>query len=183
MKNAEKIKNAAYRYAKKVFKEYQCRECGKLFSPKIGDSRRVFCSKICAGKHKARSNGGGLKRKARKYNVPYEFINKQKVFERDGWRCQICGKATPQKNCGTRYANAPELDHRIPIANGGPHLYSNVQCSCHACNREKSNHNEAGQFTLLGIRIGRDYPKGKKILSKTDVNICEFIPTQEKETL
>jgi 5-methylcytosine-specific restriction endonuclease McrA len=72
-----------------------------------------------------------------------------KVFERDGWKCQICGKQTPRARRGYRYSNAPELDHRIPISKGGPHTYGNTQCACRACNLEKSNRSNVGQLPLL----------------------------------
>jgi 5-methylcytosine-specific restriction endonuclease McrA len=71
------------------------------------------------------------------------------VFMRDQWHCQICGKPTPEKNRGTHYPNAPELDHRIPMSLGGGHLYSNVQCVCRRCNLAKSNRNCVGQFPLF----------------------------------
>src|SRR5690606_14803487 len=90
--------------------------------------------------------------------VPYEPVNVLLVFERDGWRCQICGKDTPQSRRGTNYSNAPELDHRIPISKGGPHTYDNVQCACRECNGRKSNRTEEGQinmFTINGLRGGK----------------------------
>jgi len=91
------------------------------------------------------------RQRARHCGVEYEPINVFKVFERDRWHCQICGKPTPKKNRGTRYPNAPELDHRIPISKGGPHLYSNVQCACRRCNGLKSNKNCDGQLPLFGV--------------------------------
>jgi 5-methylcytosine-specific restriction endonuclease McrA len=33
--------------------------------------------------------------------------------------------------------NSPELDHIIPLAKGGDHTKSNVQCVCASCNRKK----------------------------------------------
>lgn len=126
-------------------KTVQCRQCKEIFITEYGSPRSVYCSKACA---RASREPGNMRRRARNHGVVYEYVNPIKVFERDGWRCQICGKQTPSKNRGTRRSNAPELDHRIPMANGGPHSYSNVQCACHACNVTKSNRSEVGQYSL-----------------------------------
>lgn len=142
--------------ARKGIKEIKCRECGEVFIPKYGVKRRVFCSDKCLHRYQQKSGGGGCHRKrARYYGVEYEYINVFKVFRRDGWHCQICGKATPKKNRGTCYPNAPELDHRIPMSKGGGHLYSNVQCVCRRCNGQKSNNNEFGQLPLFEVNSMR----------------------------
>lgn len=80
--------------------------------------------------------------------MAYEYVNPFKVFERDGWRCQICGKPTPRSRRGTLHPNAPELDHIVPISKGGPHAYANTQCACRACNIEKGDRFALGQGQL-----------------------------------
>jgi hypothetical protein len=119
-----------------------------------------FCSEQCrekaskAARIRRRHRRGGDKYRARakRAGVAYEPVNVYKVFDRDGWRCQICGKETPRARRGSRYSNAPELDHRIPFEQKGPHLYSNVQCSCKACNSAKRGKHVVGQFPLLSTR-------------------------------
>jgi 5-methylcytosine-specific restriction endonuclease McrA len=71
------------------------------------------------------------------------------IFERDGWRCQICGVSTPLSRRGTRHANAPELDHVVPLSRGGAHTVANVQCACRECNRRKSGYRAIGQVGLF----------------------------------
>ena len=56
-----------------------------------------------------------------------------------------------QKRRGTRYSNAPELDHRVPISKGGTHLYTNVQCACRDCNGKKSNRSTVGQLPMFAL--------------------------------
>jgi hypothetical protein len=135
--------------AKKQLKERLCTECGKPFVSEYGNKRRAFCSTLCACRHDLHDRHD--RQRARKYGVVYQYINPKKVFKRDGYRCQICGKATPMSRRGTCYPNAPELDHRIPISKGGGHVYDNVQCACRSCNGKKSNHSEAGQVSLFTI--------------------------------
>ncbi len=71
------------------------------------------------------------------------------ALDRDGWRCQICGVKTPKKLRGTFKPNAPELDHIIPLAQGGAHSPANTQCACRACNLDKSDKAVIGQRGLF----------------------------------
>ncbi|WP_369598523.1 HNH endonuclease [Sinorhizobium meliloti] len=68
-----------------------------------------------------------------------ERVDPIKVFDRDKWKCQICGVKTPRKLRGTMDDRAPELDHVMPLSLGGAHSYMNTQCACRKCNREKSD--------------------------------------------
>ena len=134
-----------------------CKRCGKQFT-RVGHSidSKIYCSRKCAGigkmgsaKVKSDRRVGSHYRRAKYFGVPYETVIPVEVFKRDNWQCQICGKFTPEKNRGTRYPNAPELDHRVPMSIGGGHLYSNVQCACRRCNMAKSNRGCTGQFPLF----------------------------------
>ena len=51
------------------------------------------------------------------------------ILERDGFRCQYCG-ATPQNG-------ALEVDHIIPVADGGSDDPSNLLTACEPCNKGK----------------------------------------------
>lgn len=126
--------------------EHACGQCGAVF---IGSPRRVFCSRLCLKMHKDRAIPKNARKRARHYGVAYEVVNVLHVLERDGWRCQICGKDTPKARRGSRYPNAPELDHRVPMSKGGGHTYENVQCACRACNGAKGSASSAGQLGLF----------------------------------
>lgn len=76
-------------------------------------------------------------------------IDPIKVFERDGWRCHICGVNTPKRYRGTHKDCAPELEHIISIADGGSHTWGNVACSCRRCNGSKG----ASSYGQLGFDI------------------------------
>lgn len=125
-----------------------CARCGTVFERKYGDKRKRFCSKLCLRRSKKKLHCNYRKR-ARALGLPYEPINPVKIFDRDGWRCHLCGRKTPQVARGTNRDNAPELDHIVPLSMGGGHLRSNVACACRRCNGLKSNR-VLGQPSLFG---------------------------------
>lgn len=124
-----------------------CTSCG---APTIGVLQwRRTCEpckelKVRESRRKQRQTPSGRARRKRekvlrrtRVAVAAEAIDPIAVFERDKWTCRLCGKRTPKSLRGKQIADAPELDHIIPLALGGGHTWSNVQCACRACNGEK----------------------------------------------
>ena len=68
-------------------------------------------------------------RRARLRGLPTERIDPLVVLELDDGLCGICGEDVDP--------NRFQVDHVIPIALGGPHLYSNVQVAHATCNQKK----------------------------------------------
>jgi len=52
------------------------------------------------------------------------------VLERDNFTCQYCGQHAPNVQL--------EVDHVIPVSEGGDNSLDNLKTSCYACNRGKS---------------------------------------------
>lgn len=52
-------------------------------------------------------------------------LNRRAVFARDGSQCQYCGQA------------AESIDHVVPRARGGQHIWENVVAACRPCNVRK----------------------------------------------
>lgn len=63
-------------------------------------------------------------------------IDKLEVFERDGWVCGICGDPVDSRRTYPDRMSA-SMDHVIPLALGGQHVWDNVQCTHLHCNIEK----------------------------------------------
>lgn len=93
--------------------------------------------------------GTTYRSRARKYGVEYEPVNKQRVFERDGWMCGICGKRV-DKRLKDRHPLMASLDHIVPMSLGGGHTYLNTQCSHLECNLRKSFRLAGDQLALIG---------------------------------
>jgi 5-methylcytosine-specific restriction endonuclease McrA len=135
-----------------------CKQCGKPVGYTFGRGK-VYCSKLClktANKGKPKSENEKAARKRRKLiqrgaKVGLPFTHKE-VFDRAGWKCQLCGVPTPERLRGTYKPNAPELDHCRPLAKGGEHSIDNAQLLCRSCNSWKSDRlipAQAGLFTSL----------------------------------
>lgn len=126
-----------------------CDGCAVLFCPLYGASNTKLCL-CCKSERKLQAKANSrLARKMRKRVQTVESVNPIKVFERDGWRCQLCKRKTLKALRGTLDPRAPELDHIMPVSLGGEHSYRNTQCSCRSCNAKKSNR-PMGQMLLLG---------------------------------
>jgi len=123
--------------SKRSWDERECPECGARFAPSYGDKRRTYCSAACAAR-RARRIAKHL-RDARAIANGFERFDPIEIFDRDAWRCRICGAATPRHLRGTTAERAPELDHVVPLSKGGPHSRGNVQCACRRCNLLKAD--------------------------------------------
>lgn len=123
-----------------------CLECATIFTPEYGNKHTTFCSDACLSRAMRRNSK--QRRRAKTSGATSEAVSAIKVFDRDGWRCMICRKATPRSKRGTTNARAPELDHIVSLADGGQHTYANTQCSCRACNSKKGARS-FGQLNLF----------------------------------
>lgn len=112
-----------------------CRECRTPFERSYGHKSKRFCSRVCSRRHQGRI--GKAQRRARVRALPREPINPIEIFERDAWRCHLCGDEAPACLRGTTHPLAPELDHIEPIAKGGSHTPGNVACAHRKCNQRK----------------------------------------------
>ena len=67
--------------------------------------------------------------KTPRIKIPIEV--REKIFECDNYQCQSCHKID-------LVAKSLQIDHIIPLAQGGANDLSNLQTLCAKCNREKS---------------------------------------------
>ena len=65
-------------------------------------------------------------------------IDHLELFERDGWTCGICGEPI---NPLLRFPdmNAASVDHIVPLACEGEHVWQNCQASHRRCNEAKAD--------------------------------------------
>lgn len=112
--------------------EHVCPECGRKF--RHSNPYKVYCTARCAQHHKG--NGDSVKR-AKKNGAEYDCsISLDKLIDRDGLACYLCGKTCTKedKRWGTFGPDYPTIDHVIPLSKGGSHTWDNVKVACGECN-------------------------------------------------
>lgn len=147
IKAIKRLGKATYKPTKK---RCSCRMCGSMFIASLGGGpHKQMCDTCLNENKKAGRKIHKAIRRARERGAYCERVDPISVFDRDKWKCRLCGVNTPRKKRGSTDWNAPELDHIVPLSVGGSHTYSNVQCSCRKCNADKSNR-PLGQLWLFG---------------------------------
>jgi 5-methylcytosine-specific restriction endonuclease McrA len=119
---------------RKRIAEHPCEVCG------TPTKRPKTCSVNCAQRTDRAKRGwhrNGSIRRARVRAAVIEPVDRLVVFERDGWRCHICGELTDKDRLGQSHPAAPELEHKTPISRGGEHSYANTACAHRRCNLVK----------------------------------------------
>lgn len=137
-----------------------CASCGASFrvrylTKKERGIRGRFCSAKCWQKAQRRyatkdeaHAAAAHRRRARLRGANHEQFTAAEIFERDCWRCGLCGKRV-DKRLRRPHPMRASLDHITPLSDGGHHVRSNVQCSHWICNSRKS-HGPGGQLRLFG---------------------------------
>jgi len=148
---------------KKLKPPCQCSVCGVLFSPLYGHRIRSFCSDECE-KFKKRERLKGLKeskrqpgarhaqnarRRMRLRKAKIENFNPIEIFERDKWKCGLCGKKV-NKELKFPHLKSATLDHIIPLSKYGTHSRANVQLAHFDCNSKKGTQSKGEQLLLIG---------------------------------
>ncbi|MFE7869749.1 HNH endonuclease [Micromonospora humida] len=89
------------------------------------------------------------RRRAAQRRSDAEDVDRDRVGERDGWRCGICHRKVNRRRA---YPDplSPSLDHVVPISRGGPHTYANTRITHLRCNLERGNRGGNEQLALLG---------------------------------
>lgn len=154
---AYKAKTNAYNAARREaapLRTWECKFCGDKFESRSLHARRS-CSIACTRALSLRANSkpGGvaaatrrrhLREKNRRRRMWFqgaaasEKYSRLEIFERDGWRCKLCGGDID------RAAKAPErksasIDHIVPVSRGGGDTRANVQAAHYGCNSRKQN--------------------------------------------
>jgi ribosomal protein S27E len=129
------------RRRKTTFIAGNCPDCG---DPNVVVRHRWFDSIRCLECTQRHWRGNHIRR-AKQYGVPWERVVEKAIFERDGYRCQICKRKTKGKWPDPL---SPTLDHIIPLSKGGPHLAHNCQCAHARCNGEKYDRAANDQLRL-----------------------------------
>lgn len=117
----------------KQTKMKECPVCGCFFF----SSKAKYCSDKCVKKTANRYMEIRKRRRAKQaWTDESKTITLEKLYERDGGTCWLCGKqcdysADPNSN------EYPSIDHVFPIAKGGKDEWSNIRLAHRICNTLK----------------------------------------------
>ena len=124
-----------------------CRVCGDTF---VSRHMHVTCSTQCQDTYDTdRKREAGHRRRARLRNAYRAKVTPSKVYERDAYKCHLCGKRT-KADAKVPHPQAPTLDHIVPLAKGGTHEPSNVATACFICNSRKGDRVAGDQLLMFG---------------------------------
>lgn len=107
-----------------------CEECGAEFTTRMPHTR--WCSALCRSRftHRVASRRRGP--------ISAEPYADREIFERDGWKCYLCGEPV-NRDARRTDPDGATIDHIIPISLGGQDARSNVATTHSRCNRAKRN--------------------------------------------
>lgn len=129
-------------YKKKPARDCICKVCGRHFQRSTSGAAAA-CSLRCKKKRKkilgvdAKAEQSRL-RKARRKDAFVERVIRRAIYERDGWKCGICGKRV-NDNLAVPHPLAKTIDHIIPLSKGGTHEPKNVRLAHFICNSKRGN--------------------------------------------
>lgn len=131
----------------RLFTAGPCARCGASFVAFDPSRTANVCSARC-GKGLGRD-----RRRARKRDAYVEDVWRERIYRRDGYRCQLCRRKV-RRDVAVPHPLAPTLDHIIPLAAGveagGVHAPHNVQCAHYMCNCTKQANMITVQLALFG---------------------------------
>lgn len=107
----------------------QCVECGSAFVA-LKDNAK-WCSAIC----RIRTRGRDESRRRTPGSGASLYADRE-IFERDKWRCHLCGKKVDPK-ADRRSPLGATIDHLVPLSEGGRDDAANVATAHLKCNRDK----------------------------------------------
>lgn len=81
--------------------------------------------------YQAKVKAKKIRRKRARRGTQVVPVNRERVAERDAWRCGLCGGEVNRETWS--------LDHIEPLSRGGEHTYENVQLAHLSCNSRKGN--------------------------------------------
>ena len=114
-------------------KDATCGRCGGKYNSRRSQNGSDLCGKC---HYTAKRDAKSAIRRARKLETAdIAWLDPVKVFDRDGWRCKLCGVHV--RRMKTYHPWRAHADHVIPLSKGGAHNMENMQTLCQSCNLSK----------------------------------------------
>lgn len=135
------------RYVPKPLAVLECGMCGISFKSK---GHALYCQTCRTINIKTTRADCNRRRRARLVGADHERIESLSIYERDAWRCGVCGERVDAALTSPDPMSA-SLDHVIPLAHGGAHVGSNVQLAHMICNARKGDRLNSRPMAARGM--------------------------------
>jgi 5-methylcytosine-specific restriction endonuclease McrA len=89
------------------------------------------------------------RRRAAKRGAATEKFTPLEIFERDRWKCGICGRKV-DRDLAYPDPKSASLDHIVPLSCGGEHSRANSRLAHLDCNIQRGNRGGNEQLSLVG---------------------------------
>ncbi|MEU3096471.1 HNH endonuclease [Streptomyces sp. NPDC006967] len=108
--------------------------CGDSCRPDLSESVPAFINSSPATRIASFRSTAAYRALAGAY---FEDVDPLEIIEAAGWRCELCGGEIPR--FVDRFdPQAATVDHHMPLALGGHHVYSNMRAAHRRCNSSKN---------------------------------------------
>jgi hypothetical protein len=155
---------SAERYAAEG-RQSTCVDCGQLMTCQRFGSPFRWCPP-CYDRHaaaqkkawveanrdksRAISRKGQHVRRARMAQAEIEEFDESEIFERDNWKCGICGKKIdPKLRCPDPMSKS--VDHIVPVVQLGGWTRANIRAAHLGCNKIRNQYGGGEQLMLINI--------------------------------
>jgi len=133
-------------------RRWSCGRCGRTW---LGH-KATFCAECRIIDSQENKRASRARRKAIKRGATSETFGRkitlERLIERDGIRCAICGRNTDADAHHLSDAY-PSVDHIVPSSHGGAHSWTNVRVAHRGCNSRRQNNPSGAIQTALPMII------------------------------
>lgn len=110
-----------------------CADCGRTWPSTFAQASR--CPSCSVSHRRAVKRMRNAFRRGAP-SISGQVVTDSEIFERDGWRCQLCGDPVLPFIKGLHPRQA-SIDHIVPVSKGGEHVAANLQLAHLGCNSAK----------------------------------------------
>ena len=158
---AKSLEPSAYQLSRMALLDdvHVCKVCGKEYTLReymqSTGSKYYRDSGYCSAECRHKAFGRSVRRSRKRRHVPENHrqrarangcaydasVTLPKLIKRKGLRCAICGEMCDPNDHTWGYTGpqSPSIDHIIPMAKGGGHIWGNVQVAHVICNSYKGD--------------------------------------------
>lgn len=141
------------RAARPSTEHYVCGNCGREVERPLTKGQRPkwcdACRAIHVGRDPAVKKFNDHRRRQRVRAATVETFTDAEIFDRDRWRCGICGRKVDRR-LKYPHSKSASLDHVVPLSQDGLHERTNVRCAHLDCNVRRGNRGGDEQLRLIG---------------------------------